>query len=207
MVPVRAKGDSIDPGDKERFRPEGEILNFELDESCPASRLCKSSPRRESLWLRPRCWLGEKRTLRVLPLRCLFRLCPSGVVGANVEGLKWEESVRGCVSSSSAAPGEKKAGPSSSVTDTMSSLLRRDVVLKRGRLSRVARDDAVLGDGRSLKSSLPSFRGCGAAPLKLRPAKPMAAWKAPLSATGEMGPSSSSSGILERSPDGEETYR
>ena len=53
MVPVRASGDSRDPGDNERFRLEGETLSFELEESWPASRLLRSSPRRESLLLRP----------------------------------------------------------------------------------------------------------------------------------------------------------
>ena len=124
-----------------------------------------------------------------------------------MEGLKWEESVRGCVSSSSAAPGEKKAGPSSSVTETISSLLRPDVVLNLGRLSRVAREAIVLGEGMSPNPPSSEILGCDAGALKLRPANPMAAWKAPRSTTGEIGPSSSSSGILDRSPSGDDTYR
>ena len=154
IVPVRASGDSRDAGDSERFRTEFDRPDFELEESRPASRFCKSSPSRESLPLRPLFFCGGKRTVRVaLWLRCLP--CPrSGVEGnANVDGRKCDESVvNGCVSSSSAAPGEKNAGPSSRVTDTMSSPAWR-VVLIRGKLSLVARDDLAVGNGRSSASS------------------------------------------------------
>lgn len=107
--------------------------------------------------------------------------------------------VRGCVSSSSAVPGEKKVGPSSSCTGSISPMLSRDV-LSAGRDGLLPLTRAGGVSSTSLSSGEPV-----SAMLKLKPAKPIAAWNAPMSDTGEYGASSSSSGMRSCWPDGEVT--
>lgn len=208
IVPVLKRGDSAEAGDRERWRLDGERPKSDPEEYAPASKFRRLSPSIDPL--RPgvlgNCTLSPEILLPGdLPLSCL---CPCG---DNIDPDAFcssilEELVSGNVSSSSVGAGEKKAGPSSNWTDTISSMLSL-FVRKLGSEGRLPRLIALFLAGRGGVSSIGSSSSSAelVSALKLKPAKPIAAWNAPRSSTGEYAASSSSSGIRSCCPVGEVT--